>query len=284
MFTLRINVADTAPLDGTTALPINASDIVESTGQPQHINRLDLAIGVLFGLYNPGELGLLGLDGSYVMRHCTVFSIGLAQGGFPHLDGSVVQLVAPARPGGGVARRTIIDLAADGVGSGVVTEGVGVPIPVGHQIAFDTTADTLGVAAPGPHLIQMTFGRADLPRRVSAGLLNPPRPAPCVPPDISRYLPDIGLVLTAGTSPATAVNLLGTNFLADDIVTVTRVVPPDGAVLPISGIVIAPSTDIDFDIDAPIAGPTQVGVYQLCVTRASDPSCKTCVTYLRVNA
>ena len=280
MFTLRINVEDTDALDGLTPLPANAKQLVKSTGQPLQIYELTLPVGQFFGLFNPGELGLLGKSGSYVMRHCTVYSQGLANGGFYHFDGSVVQVVSPPRPGGGTSRRTILDLAVDGVGSGVIPEGSGVPIPVGHQLRFDTIADGI---APGPHIIQMTFGRADIPKRISAGILNPPPVAFCDPPSITSYTPPPGLVIIAGSGAGPfPVNISGTNFLADDVVTLQRIGPPDGLNLPFSGLVITDPTDIDFDIDDVPAGPNFVGLYELCVTRAADPNCQTCVAYVTV--
>jgi hypothetical protein len=126
----------------------------------------------------------------------------------------------------------------------------------------------------------MTFGRADLPKRIQAGLLNGPPLTNCIPPDIESYTPNPGLGLVATVSGPTPVNITGTNFLADDIVALRRIGPPDGALLPISGLVITDPTDIDFTIDAP-GGGTE-GLYELCVTRESDPNCETCVVYVTV--
>jgi len=274
MLTIRINVADTSPLDGGSPLPPNAKDLVRSTGSPLQIYELDLPAGTPFGIFDPGELGLLGKSGSYLLRHCTVYSRTLA-GLSPHLTGSRVAVVSPPGPGGFTNSRTIIDLgpAGFGVGSGVVPEGSGIPIPVGHKIAFVTAADAAATPTPGPHLVQMTFTPANLPGRVPGGTLRTGFPQSCSPPVIETTAPPPLAAFPADNVSQLLISVTGTNFSASDVITVRRVGPgfPDGNTLPVVPTFVDP-TQFDLVI-GPAVFPDDVGLYEIVIAREANELC-----------
>lgn len=274
MLTIRINVGDTGPLDGSTPLPPNSDQAVRpSVNNALQIYELDLPNGQPFGLFDPGELGLLGKSGSYLLRHCTVWSIA-AQKTVPHNSGCKVEVVSPEGPGGFTNRRTIIDLGASGLslGSGIVPEGSGIPIPVGHKIAFDTLADELIVDTPGPHLVQMTFMPAKLPQRVAAGTLRTGFPQSCVPPVIVQQEPTPLAFLFADGVSQTGISLFGTGFEATDNVVCRQLVPFPGAELSTYSTTFVDSTQWDITL-GPTNLPPDAGLYEIVVERGSNALC-----------
>lgn len=151
MFTVRISVPNAGPLDGTTVLdPASVVTTDPATG----ITLVAVPIGATFGILDPGELGSLGQQATLLLQHISVSS----KGG-NHAVGSIMGVVGPTE--GAVIpflpKRTLIDFGldpTDDIESGVVTEGQCYPIPAGHRIFFDTTADG---AASGPHVIQLSL-------------------------------------------------------------------------------------------------------------------------------
>jgi hypothetical protein len=271
MITIRINVLNTAALDSFTPLPPDAKNAVRSTGGPLQIYELTLPDGQNFGAFDPGELGLLGTTGSYLLRHCTVISKAL-QKSAPHNSGSVVALESPQGPGGFTNRRTIIDLSTGGpaLGTGVVPEGSGIPIPVGHRILFDTDADSSLVDPPGPHLIQMTFMPAKLPNRVPGGTLRTGFPQACVPPVIDTTEPSPIFPLLADNVSTVFCQVFGSGFTASDVIKVRSIAPFPGNELTVTPTFI---NDTQWDLDIGPAGFGDVGTYELVIERGSNALC-----------
>lgn len=273
MLTIRINVGDIGPLDGLTPLPPNSDQAVRpSTNNALQIYELDLPNGQPFGVFDPGELGLLGKSGSYLLRHCTVWSVA-HQKSFPHNSGCKVEVISPDGPGGFVNRRQIIDLGSSGpsIGSGVVPEGSGIPIPVGHKIGFDTVADVALTATPGPHLVQMTFMPAKLPQRVPGGTLRTGFPQACIPPVIDSQEPSPVPFLLADNLSTLSISLFGSGFSADD-----NVVPR--SIFPFPGNVPANYTttfisDTQWDIEIGPADFSDQGTYEIVIERGSNALC-----------
>lgn len=152
MTTIRIYVEHDGPLDGVSPLhPESTSAWNQELGlleiwSPPHaaLGRLDLA-----------PLVSDGRGSEHWVEHLTV----LSRSG-RHDRGSLIGLAPPAltdiTPGHPPALR-LVDLGAcEDTASGVLTEGLSVPIPVDHALVFDTRANA---KTPGPHLIQLTLGR-----------------------------------------------------------------------------------------------------------------------------
>jgi len=156
--TLRINVMDPGPLDGATPL------VYPVVAPATQVNRADiglteitLPVGVNLGLL---DLGLIwGDQSSFTIRHLAVESeVGAT---FTHLVGSFVGLQGPALPDGTFdgGNRILVDLVDANYVQGLVAEGINEPIPLGHQLVFDTAADG---PASGPHVIQITLESVSL--------------------------------------------------------------------------------------------------------------------------
>lgn len=147
--TLRIHIPHTSPLDGTTPLPRGCSvrnDAIHG------IQVVDLGPNDRFGALDPAQI-VTGRTGAYWVKHLTVVS----KAG-PHAPGCFVGLLGPEVQG-----MTPLDppplpfvqfAAASELATGVLTEGLCMPIPPGHRIVFDTRADG---DCPGPHVIQITL-------------------------------------------------------------------------------------------------------------------------------
>lgn len=151
--TIRINIANTNPLDGMSTPPANSKSRLVNN-KVLGITELSLNNLEPFGLLDPGFLGLLGITGSYMIRHMAVLS---GAGGAIHTDGSLVAVRSPAGPGATQKDRQLAELGPTDLrsqGSGMFPRGFSLPIPVGHSIVFDTAADGLG---SGPHIVQVTF-------------------------------------------------------------------------------------------------------------------------------
>ena len=176
MPTTRIIVTDSLPLDGTTPLPADTLERLVSD-PVLGISKLVLAIGEALGEIDPAALGL-GISGSFMIRHLAVISdVGA------HSDGSIVAVRSPAGPGGNQEQRTLVDMGPTGVqsdpaavASGVYPLGFGLPVPVGHFLVLDTTADGAG---PGPHTIQITWEPvAGAPVEIGPAFRGGPPPPP----------------------------------------------------------------------------------------------------------
>lgn len=150
--TLRINVLDLAPLDGATALTLPVvTPATDVDRKDLGIREITLPVGTAFGRLDLGAL--FGESGAWQIRHLAVESeVG---GTFTHLAGSEVRLRGPALPDGTFApERVLVDLADTNFNQGVIAEGMNEPLPVGHDLVFDTAAD---LAGSGPHVVQVTI-------------------------------------------------------------------------------------------------------------------------------
>ena len=161
MTTIRIYVEHDGPLDGRSPLhPESTSSwnaelgLIEVWSPPgASLGRLDLAPIVSGGRgseYWVEHLTVLSASG----RHSRGASIGLAS---PTLTDVTDEAPLPL---------TLVRLgASEATASGVLTEGLDVPIPIDHALVFDTRGNG---KAPGPHLIQLTLGR--VPRFLQAAV------------------------------------------------------------------------------------------------------------------
>jgi len=158
--TIRIIVNDPGPLDGATPLPA-ALDQFRTEDAALGMIRINLPVGLSFGRFDPGQI-VAGQSGSFIVSHLSVISAGGA-----HADGSVMRIRPPALPGGAFGPdRTVLNFGPPGdqLADGVIPEGIFPPLPVGHQLLFDTQADG---PAPGPHVIQLTLVPATLERAMT---------------------------------------------------------------------------------------------------------------------
>lgn len=169
---VRINVPQTFALDGAT--PLNLAQATVRSDRSIGVVIIDVDPAALgFGVFDPRELDIFAGSSVLIMQHITVQSAG-----GDHADGSAVGVVGTQ---GGVIsylpKRQLINFGqdpGDDIESGIVTEGICFPIPVGHRIYFDTQADG---PAPGPHMIQISL----LPQR---GLIQS-----CRPPIVAESAP-----------------------------------------------------------------------------------------------
>lgn len=163
MTTIRIYVEHDSPLDGVSLLHPEARSAWNAA---LGLREIWLPAGVPLGRLHLRDLA----PGSeHVIEHLTILS---ASG--PHQPGAFVGLAGPT-----LSEITLdptppiplVDLGAcEETNTGVLTEGLGTPIPVDHALVLDTRANG---AAPGPHLIQITLG--PVPRFLQ-GALPPLRP------------------------------------------------------------------------------------------------------------
>ena len=158
MTTLRIYVESKGPLDGLTPL------------HPEVRSAWNAALGLQEYWVPPGvslgrlDLGALAPGSEHWIEHLT---ITCAAG--VHQPGAFVGLAAPdladitPTPSPTIP---LVDLGAcEETNTGVLTEGLSVPIPAGHALVLQTGANG---DAPGPHLIQITLG--PVPRLVQNSL------------------------------------------------------------------------------------------------------------------
>ncbi len=267
--TIRIQVPDTAALDGSTPLPADAKSRLFSN-KTLGLNQIDLLPGERFGEFDPGELAILGQPaGSYVLRHLAVVSLA----GLVHTAGSYVAVRSPPRPGGGSVLRIIQPLGpildTVGRGTGIIPEGNRIPVPTGHRLIFNTVAD--GVA-PGPHIIQITLDPARIsdapqPPRV-AGI---PTPLPPAPAQLAAGAVAPSAITFGSLPNPRTVTVSGVGFLTapDDIVRFIRTSqdPTGPAELPFTPTIPGTSTDIVGTVPT----DTIKGTFKLRVSRAADP-------------
>lgn len=157
--TIRIIVNSLNPLDGVTPLP-QALDQFLTQDADLGMIRINLPAVMDFGRFDPGQI-VAGQSGSFIVSHLSVISQAA------HQDGSVMRIRPPALPGGGSGpERTVLNFGPPGdqYADGVVPEGLFPPLPVGHQLIFDTLADG---PASGPHVIQLTLVPATLEREAT---------------------------------------------------------------------------------------------------------------------
>lgn len=148
MYTLRIEVPNTAPLDGVTPIDLTTTRIRSQTGEgkgPLHNERAtnillaQLDGAATFGIYDHGEV--------FNRRNLNVRLIALTV--LPQNDGTLargdrLELVGPSGQ-----REKLFDLARNNG----INNSLDLVIPVGHKLAFDTQAG----GAMGPYRIDMTF-------------------------------------------------------------------------------------------------------------------------------
>lgn len=171
MTTIRIYVEHDGPLDGASPLhPESTSAWNEALGlleiwSPPHapLGRLDLAPLISDGRGSEHWVEHLTVL-SHSGRHQQHATVGLAP---PVLTG-----ITPEHP----RALPLVDLGVcEEMASGVLTEGLGVPIPTDHALVFDTRANG---KTSGPHLIQLTLGRVP---RLLQGFVPTMRPGPSSP-------------------------------------------------------------------------------------------------------
>ena len=170
MTTIRIYVEHDGPLDGVSPL------------HPESTSAWNHELGLL-EIWSPphaalGRLHLAPLvsDGrgsEHWVEHLTVLSRSgrHAQGSLIGLAPPALTDITPEHP----PALCLVDLGAcEDTASGVLTEGLGVPIPVGHTLVVDTRANA---KTPGPHLIQISLGRVPqfLQSSVPSQQPTPPR-------------------------------------------------------------------------------------------------------------
>ena len=143
MPTYRIVVETANPLDGETRLPASTIPDQKFTLDPvTGIYTAVLPVGNEFGAFAPGDLGLLGLDGTYECSDISVMSeIGA------HAVGSLVGIQTPPTAVGDVEVIAVNTINTPAPGHGVIPDGLNSPIPPGHMLVFNTLADG---AASGP--------------------------------------------------------------------------------------------------------------------------------------
>ncbi len=257
---LRIVVLDPGPLDGVTPLPANARARVSA--HPQlGIPTLTLNAGERLGVFDPGEL-IFGRSGSYVLRHIAVVS----SNGTPHADRTYLGIRSPSRPGGGATTRALRLLGVgeepEFQGSGVIPEGSAVPIPVGHFVVVDTTADG---GAPGPHIVQLSFDAAEAPPFEISG--SGQTRNVCSPPGLRTIVPD---TIVFGSLPdPRPLTVIGSGFLGSDVASAYRIVNGQRAFLP--GVSLAFNTPTQVTVSIPTA--VDAGTFTLRVARGAQGSC-----------
>ena len=163
MTTIRIYVEDAGPLDGVSPLHPEAKS---SWNAQLGLREIWVPAGVPLGRLH---LRALAPGSEHAIEHLTVLS---ASG--RHAPGAFVGLAGPTLPEitlDPTLPIPLVDLGAcEETNTGVLTEGLGTPIPADHALVLDTRVNG---AAPGPHLIQITLG--PVPRFLQ-GALPPLRP------------------------------------------------------------------------------------------------------------
>jgi len=180
MTTIRIYVEHDGPLDGASPLHPEATS---AWNADLGLKEVWVPAGVPLGRL---QLGTLAPGSEHWVEHLTVISacgthapgafVGLAG---PEL-GEVTPDPAPTIP--------LVDLGGFETNTGVLTEGLSVPIPPEHALVLDTRANG---SRPGPHLIQITLGPP--PRFLQDSLPTlQPMPGPDGPPPPDALPPDDG--------------------------------------------------------------------------------------------
>ncbi len=157
MYTIRLDIENTAPLDGITPLDLSVTTSRTEDGKssaPAYFGEAETYILVvtlpeayLFGIFDPGEaIGQRNKNTRLVSLTVT------PEVAATFAKGDTVELVGPAG-----TRTEIVDLARN---NGIYNN-LDVVIPVDHKIAFNTQAG----AEAGPYRIDMTFLDIEKPQQ-----------------------------------------------------------------------------------------------------------------------
>jgi hypothetical protein len=155
--TIRLDIENTAPLDGTTPLDLSVTTSRTENGKsndPAYFGEAETYVLVvtlpeayLFGIFDPGET-----IGQRNKNTRLVSLTVMAETAMTFAKGDKVELVGPAG-----TRTEIVDLARN---NGIYNN-LDVVIPVDHKIAFNTQ---IGAEA-GPYRIDMTFLDIEKPQQ-----------------------------------------------------------------------------------------------------------------------
>lgn len=164
-YTVRIDVLNTAPLDGTTFIDFTDPDTSVVQSDDRFVVTLQPSLN--FGAFDPGDL--VGLPSvPYLMLSVTVVAPTMPMPG----AGGLVALAGPSAVDAPITNRNIIPLLSP-LGEGILLQSE--LIPFDHLIKFFTD-----LGDPGPYRIVMTFepfrssrqpNGEDLPSAWAAGTL-----------------------------------------------------------------------------------------------------------------
>ncbi len=155
MYQLRIDVLNTAQLDGVT--PLDLSTAVRGSTDPAVIalglEVVTVPVTANFGVLDPGEV----FGAQQIPMRLVSSAVLPSLAGTAFQAGDEIRLVAP----GGQAER-LVDLVA-GVG---VINLLDLVIPIGYTLAFDATSG----GSVGPYRIQLGFMQIQKPANRFANL------------------------------------------------------------------------------------------------------------------
>ncbi|KKL63369.1 hypothetical protein LCGC14_2175800 [marine sediment metagenome] len=141
LYTVRINVANAAPLDGVTPIDLATATVTQSKTGDRTV-EVDIPADA-FGILDPGEL--VDQDGKIFQ----MLSLSVISDATPiHAAGSEVRVQSSPTTAAVTREVQAVDLD----GSPGIFPSLSKLFPVGHKIVFDTVADG---GASGPHMIQI---------------------------------------------------------------------------------------------------------------------------------
>lgn len=159
MYSIRLDIENTAPLDGITPLDLSVTTSRTEDGKsndPAYFGEAETYILVVtlpdayfFGVFDPGEV--LGLGQRNKNKRLVSLTV-TPENALTFAKGDTVELVGPAG-----TRTEIVDLARN---NGIYNN-LDVVIPVDHKVAFNTQAG----AEAGPYRIDMTFLDIEKPQQ-----------------------------------------------------------------------------------------------------------------------
>lgn len=148
MPTVRINIPNAAALDGKSVIPASA---VRTDNKALQLVEFTLSVVDTFGFFDPGSV--FGNQSADMML--THF---LLSSDTPLSNGSGLYITPPEwqLQGAPLAARRPVFIQGTGLSfddsEGVMGEGTCLPIPVAHNLSFNTEG-----SADGPYVIQMSF-------------------------------------------------------------------------------------------------------------------------------
>ena len=148
MPTVRINIPAVTALDGISAIKPSA---VRTDNKELQLIEFTLGLGDKFGFFDPGSVfGQQSAD--LMLTHFLLSSEDVLP------DGSYLSMSPPLWQVNGASFFALRPIFVKGSGlafdssEGVMGEGTCLPIPVGHNLSFNTAEVDVG-----PYVIQMTF-------------------------------------------------------------------------------------------------------------------------------
>ncbi len=148
MPTVRINLEAPLALDGFSPIPANA---IRTDNKEEQLVEITMAGIEPFGFFDPGQI--FGQQSADLMLTHFVLSSEVALN-----KGSAVYVSPPNWLTTGQSLFALRPMFVQGIsldfsdGEGVMPEGSCLPIPVDHQLSFNTFGQDAG-----PYMIQMTF-------------------------------------------------------------------------------------------------------------------------------